>query len=119
MKIKYFVILFFVFFAALLLFGCDPSGIGSADYGSAQINGYVMDATDNNAIKDVYIMTYPASDSVKSSESGNFFIANFYLNNNPQEVTIIAEKTGYQTAQVKLIVHSDETSTVTIPMTRK
>lgn len=119
MKIKYFVILFFAFFAALIIFGCDPSGLGSADYGTAEINGYVMDAFDNNAIKDATIITYPPSDSVITSESGNFFIYKFYLNSNPQEIMIIAEKPGYQTAQVKLNVHSDETANVTIQMVRK
>lgn len=119
MKIKYFVILFFAFFAALIIFGCDPSGIGSADYGDAQINGYVMDAIDNNALQNVLIFTYPASDSVQTSQSGNFFIYTFHLNNNPQEVTIIAEKSGYQTAQVKLTVRTGETANVTIPMVRR
>lgn len=119
MKIRYFVILFFMFFAALILFGCDPSGLGSADYGYAQINGYVVESINNNSIKDVTIFTYPPSDSVVTSESGNFFIYRFYLNSNPQEVLIIAEKSGYQTAQVKLNVHSDETANITIQMSRK
>lgn len=119
MKIKYYVILFFVFFAALIIFGCEPSGIGSADYGSAQINGFVMDAFDNNALKNVTIITYPPSDSLLTSENGNFFIYRFYLNSNPQEIMIIAEKPGYQTAQVKLNVHTDETANVTIQMVRR
>lgn len=119
MKLKYFIILFFVFFAALILFGCEPSGIGSSDYGTAQIKGYVMDATTNDGLKDVTIMTYPASDSVLSSSTGNFFIYEFCLNNNPQEILIIAEKSGYQTAQVKTVVHSDEMANVTVVMNRK
>lgn len=119
MKIKYFVLLFFAFFAALIIFGCDPSGLGSADYGSAQINGYVMDAFNNNGIKDVTIITYPPSDSVTTSENGGFFIYRFYLNSNPQEILIIAEKPGYNTAQVKLNVYTDEIANVTVQMTRK
>lgn len=119
MKIKFFVILFFVFFAILIFFGCDPSGIGSADYGSAQINGYVMDASTNNAIENVNIMTYPTSDTVTSSRSGSFFIYKFYLNTNPQEILIIAEKDGYYPAQVKTVVHTDETTNVTLTMTHK
>jgi hypothetical protein len=119
LKIKYLMILFFIFFAAMIIFGCDPSGLGSADYGSAQINGYVMDAFNNNAINDVTIFTYPPSDSVTTSENGSFFIYKFYLNSNPQEIMIIAEKPGYQTAQVKLNVHTDETANVTIQMVHK
>jgi hypothetical protein len=99
--------------------GCDPSVLGSSDYGSAQINGYVIDAFSKNAIKDVMIMTYPVSDSVETGESGNFFIYKFYLNTNPQEILIIAEKPGYQTAQVKMIVHTNETANITIPLIRK
>ncbi|MCX6163285.1 MAG: hypothetical protein NTU73_00205 [Ignavibacteriae bacterium] len=106
MKIKYYVILFFAFFAALIIFGCEPSGIGS-------------DAFDNGALKDATIITYPPSDSVLTSESGNFFIYRFYLNSNPQEIMIIAEKPGYQTAQVKLNVRTDETANATIQMVRK
>jgi hypothetical protein len=119
MKLKFFVILFFAFFAALIIFGCDPQGIGSSDYGTAQINGYVLTTDGNEGIKDVTILTYPESDTVMTSNSGNFFIYKFYLNNNPQEVLIIAEKQGYYPAQVKTVVRTGETANATIFMERK
>lgn len=119
MKLKIFVILFFMFFAALIIFGCDPQGIGSSDYGSAQINGYVLSVDGNDGIKDVKILTYPESDTVTTSNSGYFFIRKFYLNNNPQEILIIAEKSGYYPAQIKATVHTGETANATIFMTPK
>lgn len=119
MKIRYFIILFFVFFAVLLIFGCELSGIGSSNYGSAQIEGYVLDASSNVGIGDVTIMTYPPSDSVYTDNNGNFFSLKFFLNTNPQEIMIIAEKKGYQTAQIKTLVKTDEIANVTIFMTRK
>jgi len=103
----------------LLLFGCDPAGIGSTDYGYGEIRGYAMDMSTNNGVSDVLIITSPASDSVATDAAGNFFILNIQLNTNPQDVQIIAIKEGYQTAQVKTTLKSDQTTQVTIPMYHK
>lgn len=119
MKLKYFVILFFVFFAAMIIFGCEPSGIGSSDYGTAQIEGFVMDANTIDVIENVRVMTNPESDTVLSTQNGKFIIDNYFLNNNPQEITLIATKTGYYTSEVKAILRTGETANITILMIPK
>lgn len=116
MKLKYYVLLFVAFFMALILFGCDPSSIGSTNYGTAQVSGFVMDVTNQTGINDVTILTAQSQDSIYTDKVGNFFILDFLLSQNPQDVDIIAEKSGYQTAQLKVILRDGETTQVTIPM---
>jgi hypothetical protein len=116
MKIKYFILLFIIFFISLALFGCNPAGIGSDDYGTAQINGYVMDVSTKLGMSDVKIITSPAYDTIKTNAKGSFYILNFHLTSNPQDIIIIAEKDGYKSGQVNAKLKTDETSTVTILM---
>jgi hypothetical protein len=119
MKLKYFFLLFIAFFMTLLLFGCDPSSIGSDDYGTVKVEGFVMDVSNQIGIDNATILTAQSQDSSYSDKGGNFFIVNFRLAQNPQEVDIIAEKVGYKTAQLKITLTAGETAHVTIPMTPK
>jgi hypothetical protein len=119
MKIKYFILLFLIFFVSLILFGCDPGSIGSSDYGTAQVRGYVMDATSKVGIADALVLTTPASDSTKTDTKGTFFILSYKLNSNPQDIIIITEKSGYKTGQTNITVQADQTTDVTVLMERK
>jgi hypothetical protein len=116
MKIKYFILLFIIFFISLALFGCNPAGIGSDDYGTAQINGYVMDVATKTGVSGVNIITSPAYDTTKTNLKGSFYILNFVLTASPQDIIIIAEKEGYKTGQVNAKLKPGETTTVTILM---
>jgi hypothetical protein len=119
MKLKYYVLLFIAFFTTLCFFGCDLSTIGSTDYGTAQINGFVMDVSTQIGINDVTILTAQSQDSTYSNTGGYFFILDFVLSQDPQDVDIIAVKEGYQTAQLRVALKDGEIAQVTIPMTKK
>jgi hypothetical protein len=116
MKIKYFIYLFLAFFMALLLFGCDISSIGSDNYGTAKIEGYVMDVSNNNGIEKATVMTAQANDTSYSDKIGNFIFLDYTLAQNPQVIDIIVQKAGYKTSQLKVTLHDGETAHVTIPM---
>ena len=119
MKIKYFVLLFLIFFVSLILFGCDPGSIGSSDYGTAQVRGYVLDVSTKVGIGDVSVLTTPSSDTLMTDTKGTFFIISYQLNSNPQDIMIITEKQGYKTGQTNITLHSDQSTDVTILMERR
>jgi hypothetical protein len=119
MKIKYFVLLFLIFFVSLILFGCDPGSIGSSDYGTAQVRGYVLDESSKVGIGNVTVLTTPTSDTIMTDAKGTFFIISYHLISNPQEIMIITEKEGYKTGQTNITLHSDQSTDVTVLMERR
>lgn len=104
---------------ALLLFGCNLSSIGSDNYGTAKIEGYVMNVSNNIGIENATIMTAQAQDTSYSDKIGNFIILDYILAQNPQDIDIIVEKAGFKTSQLKVTVHDGETAHVTIPLIPK
>jgi len=118
MKIKYYVALLIIFFFSMLLFGCDPTSIGSADYGSSQISGYVMDEISFDGISDAAIITVPGADSIKTDKNGFFNIPSFVLSQDPQEINLVANKDGYKSCTVTIKLVSDGKANITIPLQR-
>lgn len=116
MKIKYYVALLILFFFSMMLFGCDPSSIGSTDYGSSQISGYAIDEISFNGVSDASIITIPGIDTIKTDKNGYFNIQTFYLTQDPQEIRIQCSKDGYQTKILTVKLVSYGKADVTIPM---
>jgi hypothetical protein len=118
MKIKYYVVLLIIFFVSMLLFGCDLGSIGSSDYGTSQLSGYVMDDISYDGIYDAAIVTIPGADSIRTDNNGYFNIPSFVLTQDPQEINLSVNKIGYKTSIVTVKLVSDGKENVTIPMQR-
>jgi hypothetical protein len=116
MKIKYYIALLIIFFFSMLLFGCDPGAIGSTDYGTSQISGYVMDEVSYDGIYNAAVITIPGVDSIKTDKNGYFVIPSFILTQDPQEINIVANKDGYNPSTITVRLVSDGKANVTIPM---
>ncbi|MBI5402043.1 MAG: hypothetical protein HY959_01465 [Ignavibacteriae bacterium] len=116
MKIKYYVALLILFFFSMMLFGCDPSSIGSTDYGSSQISGYAIDEISFSGVSDAAIITIPGIDTIKTDKNGYFNIQSYYLIQDPQEIQVQCSKDGYRTKTVTIRLVSDGKANVTIPM---
>jgi len=117
MKIKYYIALLIIFFFSMLIFGCDPSSIGSTDYGTSDVSGYVMDEISFNGIYYAAVVL-PNIDTIRTDKKGFFSIPTYYLSQNPQEIIIEAIKDGYKHNNVSVKLVSDGKVNVTIPMQR-
>lgn len=117
MKIKYYVALLLLFFFSMLLFGCDPSSIGSTDYGTSNVSGYVMDDISFDGIFDAAVVL-PNIDTIKTDKNGYFSIPTYYLSQDPQEINIETIKNGYKQNNISVKLVSDGKINVTIPMQR-
>lgn len=117
MKIKYYVALLLLLFFSMLLFGCDPSAIGSDDYGTSDVSGYVMDEISFNGIYNAAVIL-PNIDTLRTDKNGFFSISTYFLSQNPQEIIIEAIKDGYKHNNISVKLVSDGKVNVTIPMQR-
>ena len=118
MKIKYYVAILIIFFVSMLLFGCDPTSIGSTDYGTSQVSGYVRDYVTNDPIMDAVVVSSPGTDTLKTDKNGYFIIQSYTLSADPQDVDLIAKKIGYQDCTVSVKLTSDGKESVTFPLVR-
>ena len=116
MKIKYYVALLIIFFISMLLFGCDLGSIGSSDYGTSSISGYVVDDVSFDGIINAAVVTIPGADSIKTDVNGYFNFPTYVLSQNPQEMNLSVNKVGYKTCEVTVKLVSDGNAKVTVSL---